>query len=72
MSKIKTLNRHTLSQTPMFNFVTLQINISNTRKSVSPIFKPRSALEKRGADELFNRLQGVWKSGETLARVFDN
>ena len=51
--------------------------VSNTRKSVVSDFQtPRSGLKKRNATVcffffFFNQLLGIWKSNETLFRVFD-
>ena len=48
--------------------MSLRINISNTRKSVSSDIQTlRSRLKKRGAAEF----RGVWISDETHFRVFD-
>ena len=52
--------------------MSLRINISNTRKSVSSDIQTlRGRLKKRGIAEFSKRLRGVWISDETHFRVFD-
>ena len=52
---------------PIFSF-----NLSNTSEDVKSDFQtPRSGLRKSGATKFLNQLRGVWKSDETVFRVFD-